>query len=91
MSGWLLIAFPAKAFTHGLSAVWVGLACVLGDALNWISVSKRLREQTERLRALTLPEFLEQRFAKQDGYAVPTGCYLRDRGVHAPVSLGLNS
>ena len=30
MSGWLLIAFPARAFTHGLSAVWVGLACVLG-------------------------------------------------------------
>ena len=70
MSGWLLIAFPAKAFTHGLSAVWVGLACVLGDALNWLSVSKRLREQTERLRALTLPEFLEQRFSKEGGYAV---------------------
>ena len=70
MSGWLLIAFPARAFTYGFSAFWVGLSCVLGDALNWLSVSRRLREQTERLRALTLPEFLERRFAKRGGYAV---------------------
>ena len=70
MSGWLLIAIPARAFTYGLAAIWVGLACVMGDAVSWLSVSKRLRRQTERLRALTLPEFFEKRFAKEGGYAV---------------------
>ena len=70
MSGWLLIAVPARAFTYGLSAIWVGMACVMGDAVSWLSVSRRLRRQTERLRALTLPEYFEKRFAKEGGYAV---------------------
>ena len=70
MSGWLLMAVPARAFTYGLSAIWVGMACVMGDAVGWLAVSRRLRRQTERLRALTLPEYLEKRFARDDGYAV---------------------
>ncbi len=70
MSGWLLIAVPARAFTYGLSAIWVGMACVMGDAVSWLAVSRRLRRQTERLRALTLPEYFEKRFAKEGGYAV---------------------
>src|SRR5262245_9903704 len=69
-SGWLMLAFPVRAFTYGLAATWFGISCVVGDALNWILVSKRLREETARLRALTVPEYLERRFARANGYAV---------------------
>jgi sodium/proline symporter len=69
-SGWLMLGFPGRAFTRGLIAVWVGLSCVLGDALNWLFVSRRLREQTARLRALTVPEYLERRFPTPDGRAI---------------------
>src|SRR5262245_34088006 len=69
-SGWLMLGFPGRAFTRGLAAVWVGLSCVLGDALNWVLVSRRLREETARLRALTIPEYLERRFARPGGHAI---------------------
>jgi sodium/proline symporter len=69
-SGWLMLGFPGRAFKYGLAAIWVGVSCVIGDFLNWLLVSRRLREETARLRALTVPEYLERRFRRPDGYAV---------------------
>jgi Na+/proline symporter len=69
-SGWLMLGFPGRAFSRGLAAVWAGVACVIGDSLNWLLVSQRLRDETARLRALTVPEYLERRFPKPDGHAI---------------------
>jgi sodium/proline symporter len=69
-SGWLMLGFPGRAFSRGFAAIWAGVACVIGDSLNWLLVSKRLRDETERLRALTVPEYLERRFPKEDGHAL---------------------
>jgi sodium/proline symporter len=69
-SGWLMLGFPGRAFSRGVAAIWVGVACVFGDALNWVGVARRLREQTARLGALTIPEYLERRFAHAGGNAV---------------------
>jgi sodium/proline symporter len=69
-SGWLMLGFPGRAFSRGLAAIWAGVACVIGDSLNWLLVSRRLREETARLRALTVPEYLELRFPKPGGHAV---------------------
>src|SRR5262245_687919 len=69
-SGWLMLGFPGRAFSRGLAAIWVGVACVLGDALNWVGVARRLRQQTAQLGALTIPEYLERRFARPGGTAV---------------------
>jgi sodium/proline symporter len=69
-SGWLMLGFPGRAFTRGLVAMWVGLFCVIGDAVNWLVVSERLRVETARLKALTIPQYLERRFARPGGHAV---------------------
>jgi sodium/proline symporter len=69
-SGWLMLGFPGRAFSRGLAAIWAGVACVVGDSLNWLLVSRRLRDETERLRALTVPEYLERRFQKEGGHAI---------------------
>jgi sodium/proline symporter len=69
-SGWLMLGFPGRAFSRGFAAIWAGVACVIGDSLNWILVSRRLRDETARLRALTVPEYLEQRFPKPNGHAL---------------------
>src|SRR5262249_8142117 len=69
-SGWLMLGLPGKAFKYGLAAVWVCISCVLGDALNWALVSRRLRDETARLRSMTIPEYLERRFQKPNGYAI---------------------
>jgi sodium/proline symporter len=69
-SGWLMLGFPGRAFSRGLAAIWAGVACVIGDSMNWILVSRRLRDETERLRALTVPEYLERRFPRPNGHAI---------------------
>ena len=69
-SGWLMMGFPGRAFGRGLVAVWVGLACVLGDALNWISIARRLRQETERLQAITIPEYLDRKFPREGSRSV---------------------
>jgi sodium/proline symporter len=64
MSGWLLMGLPGLAYASGFDSVWLLLGLAVGTWLNWRWVAAPLREATERLgNALTLPDYLEQRFA----------------------------
>lgn len=66
MSGWLLLGLPGALFASGLVEAWIAIGLTVGAALNWIIVAPRLREQTERLgNALTIPQFLANRFPEQ--------------------------
>ena len=62
MSGWLVLALPGRAFMFGISAIWTAVSCALGTLFNWSVVAKRLRRFTGKLRALTIPDFLEDRY-----------------------------
>jgi len=62
MSGWLVLALPGRAFVYGVSAIWTAVACALGTLFNWSVIARRLRIFTEKLRALTIPDFLEDRY-----------------------------
>ncbi|MFT5232471.1 MAG: sodium/proline symporter [Candidatus Krumholzibacteriia bacterium] len=61
-SAWLLIGLPALAFASGLSTVWVGVGCCTGIAFSWFVIAKPLRQETERLNALTLADYFAARF-----------------------------
>ena len=64
MSGWLLLGLPGAIYLSGVSAAWIGIGLVVGAALNWIFVAKRLRVYTEVANdSQTLPDFLSNRFA----------------------------
>jgi SSS family solute:Na+ symporter len=66
MSGWLLLGLPGALYVGGLVEAWIAIGLTIGAAANWIIVAPRLREQTERLgNALTIPEFLANRFPAQ--------------------------
>jgi len=69
MSGWLVHALPGRAFVYGISAIWTAVACALGTLFNWSVIAKRLRRFTEKLRALTIPGFLEERY-KDDTHTI---------------------
>lgn len=69
MSGWLVLALPGRAFMYGISAIWTAVACALGTLFNWSIIAKRLRRFTEKLRALTIPDFLEDRY-KDDTHTI---------------------
>ena len=63
MSGWLLLGLPGALFVAGLVEAWIGIGLFVGALINWIVVAPRLRRQTEqRGNALTIPEFLANRF-----------------------------
>ncbi len=63
MSGWLLLGLPGALFAAGLVEAWIGIGLFAGAVANWIIVAPRLRQQTEeRGNALTIPQFLANRF-----------------------------
>lgn len=62
-SGWLLIGLPAAAYAGGMSLVWTAIGCSLGVMFNWLVLARRLRSLSVRYGAITIPDFLEARFA----------------------------
>lgn len=63
MSGWLLMGLPGLALMTGLAeASWTAIGLAVGTYLNWLFVAKRLRLYSEKINAVTIPEFFSKRF-----------------------------
>jgi sodium/proline symporter len=62
MSGWLFLGLPGAVYAAGIGATWIAVGLVIGTYLNWRLVAPRLRVYTERVGAVTLPAYLEERF-----------------------------
>ena len=63
MSGWLLMGLPGVAYWCGVAdAAWTAIGLAVGTYINWLITSKRLRRYSERVKAITLPEFFSNRF-----------------------------
>lgn len=63
MSGWLLMGLPGLALMTGLAeAVWTAVGLAIGTYINWLVVAKRLRVYSEKINAVTIPEFFSKRF-----------------------------
>jgi len=68
MSGWLLLGLPGYAYLAGLESAWLVAGLLAGTWLNWRLTASRLRIATEAYGdALTLPEYLQRRFADPYG------------------------
>ena len=63
MSGWLLLGLPGAVFASGLGEAWIVVGLVCGAYANWHLVARRLRTFSERLNAVTLPQFFARRVA----------------------------
>lgn len=63
-SAWLLLGLPGAAFASGLMEFWTALGCVTGIIFYWFIIAKALRDETERVGAITLPTFLASGFQK---------------------------
>jgi sodium/proline symporter len=62
-SAWLLIGLPGLALASGFNAIWPAIGCVAGILFSWTFISRRLRMETEKHNALTLPDLFENRFS----------------------------
>ena len=74
-SGWMLLGLTGLAYLTGLGdpsglklepALWTAIGGASGIIAAWFLVAKRLRSETERLGALTLPRFFELRYRGHD-------------------------
>ena len=61
-SAWLLLALPGAAITIGMGELWSVIGIIIGIICSWHLIAEKLREQTEKYNALTIPEYLHRRF-----------------------------
>jgi sodium/proline symporter len=60
-SGWLMLAYPGKAFSVGLGAFWAAVGCLFGTLADYVLIGPRLRIYAGKFRAITVPDYLEAR------------------------------
>ncbi len=69
MSSWLLMGIPGLAYISGLAdPFWTCLGLAVGTYINWLLVSKRLRRYTEKIGAITVPEYFSKRYGDSKNY-----------------------
>ena len=63
MSSWLLLGIPGLAYLSGVAdATWTIIGLAIGTYLNWLFVASTLRKTTEKLGAITIPEYFAARY-----------------------------
>ena len=63
MSSYLLMGLPGLALASGVAEVgWTVIGLAIGTYLNWLIVAKKLRNYSEHIGAITIPDFFSRRF-----------------------------
>lgn len=81
-SGFMFMGLIGATFDSGIRAMWLMVGWVIGDWLAWLFVHRRVREQSERVGANTVPGMLAS--GLRDGRAVAAAA-----GLITLVFLGL--
>ncbi len=59
----VIIGGGGFGYKYGLSTIWIGVVNVLvGCFLAWVILGKRTRRLTEKLKAISLPDFFKKRY-----------------------------
>ena len=66
-SAWLLLGLTGMGYLIGVHAFWVIFGEVLGVACAWIWVARPFKADTDRYRAITVPDYLTDRFRDESG------------------------
>ncbi len=63
MSSYLLMGLPGLAVIYGIAeASWTAVGLAVGTYINWLIVAKRIRLYSQKINAVTIPEFFSKRF-----------------------------
>lgn len=63
MSSWLLMGLPGVAYLTGVcDAFWTAIGLAVGTWINWLIVSKKIRRYSQRINAITIPDFFAKRY-----------------------------
>ena len=61
-SAWLLLGLPGAAIAIGYGEIWAVLGITIGIISSWFLVAEKLRDETEKYNAVTIPDYLEKKF-----------------------------
>ncbi len=61
-SAWLLLGLPGAAYAVGIVEIWTALGCVSGIIFYWYAIARDLREESEKMDAITLPNFFARKY-----------------------------
>ena len=74
MSSYLLMGVPGLAYFSGIAdAGWTAVGLICGTYLNWLFTARRLRNYTERVGAITIPDYLKNRFRDESNILLFVG------------------
>ena len=74
MSSYLLMGVPGVAYFSGIAdAGWTAVGLIVGTYLNWLFTAKRLRNYTEKVGAITIPDYLKKRFRDESNILLLAG------------------
>ena len=59
-SAWLILGLPGAALMLGMVELWTVIGCLMGIALSWFLIAQKLREESGRYKAITLPDFFSK-------------------------------
>jgi len=62
-SSWLLLGLTGMGWAVGLHAVWIIAGEMLGVGLSWFFMARPFKLLTDRYNSITVPDYLEDRFA----------------------------
>ena len=63
MSSYLLMGLPGLAYFAGVAEVgWTAIGLAIGTYLNWLIVARRLRRYSDKIGAITVPDFFSRRY-----------------------------
>ena len=61
-SAWLLLALPGAAISIGLGEFWSVIGIMVGIISSWFLIAKKIRQETMKYNALTIPDYFHKRF-----------------------------
>ena len=64
-SAWLLLGFTGFIFATGLSGIWVAVGIAAGIIFAWLFLARKFREEADKYKVLTLPDYLAVRFQEK--------------------------
>ena len=63
MSSYLLMGLPGLAYLSGVADVgWTVIGLAVGTYLNWLIVAKKLRNYSDHIGAITIPDYFSRRY-----------------------------
>lgn len=67
-SSWCLLGLPGVVYSLGLSGTWASIGSLVGIVISWLFIARPLRNDAERLDAITFTDYLSKRFGQMGSY-----------------------